>query len=248
MSLTPTSTPLSAGLESANELLSHRYTLRSDLAKLSLPSGIMDENRKLAWVNSICFLFLVIGLIGLNPRKLTPRTLEQSVDAVPVVFTPPVEPPKVQPEPQLQEPDPNQDVALETPQIATVVAADPTAVNFPVQVDGPVTFAPARFAAAPPPTPPKPAQPKPTVFNASRSQGAFPDPPYPSLALRRHYEGKLLLYVVVDPAGAPSSIQVKESSGFNLLDDHSAEWVKNRWRWPQGDTRHYLVPFHYQIR
>ena len=225
------------------------YMLRSDLAKLCLPSASHDENRKLAWLNSICFLFLVIGLIGLKTRKVIPKTLEEIVDVIPVVFTPPVEEPKVDPEPQIQEPDPTQELSVETPQLATIVAADPSAVSFAVPVEGPVVFAPARFAAPPPPSPPKPpARPKPTVFNAGASQGTFPDPPYPSLALRRHYEGKLMLYVVVDPSGSAASITVKDSSGYSILDTHSTDWVKNRWRWPAGDTRHYFVPFEYQIR
>lgn len=230
-------------------MLSHDYTLRSDLAKLCLPSATRDENRKLAWLNSICCFFVVIGVIGLKTRPITPKQLEVAEDVVPVIFTPPVEPPKVEPQTQIQEPDPNQEVIVDTPQIATVVAADPAAVSFAVPVEGPVVFAPARFAAPPPPSPPKPpSTPKPTVFNAGKSQGNFPDPPYPSLALRRHYEGKLMLYVIVDASGTPTSITVKDSSSYPMLDSHSSDWVKNHWRWPPGETRHYLVPFEYHIK
>lgn len=235
--------------ESAGSLLVGQHSLHSELAKLCLPSATRDENRKLAWANSICFLFILIGVIGLKPRKIVPKTIEEQVEIVPVVYTPPVEPPKVEPEPQVQEPDKNEEVNVETPQVATVVAADPSAVTFAVPVDGPVVFAPAKFAAAPPPNPPKPpSKPKPTVFNASGSQGVFPDPPYPSLALRRHYEGKVVLYVIVDPAGTPSSVDLKESSGYPILDSHSTDWVKARWRWAPGETRYYFVPFVYQIK
>jgi hypothetical protein len=45
---------------------SHDYALSSDLARLSLPAEYVDSYRNLAWTNSICFLFLVIGLIGLK--------------------------------------------------------------------------------------------------------------------------------------------------------------------------------------
>lgn len=243
------SSQASAALGQAHALLSHNYTLRSDLAKLCLPSATRDENRKLAWLNSICCLFLVVGAIGLKTRPIAPKQLEALVDTVPVEFNPPAEPPKVDPEPTIQEPDPNQEITVDTPQIATVVAADPSAVNFPMPVDGPVVFAPARFAAPPPPSPPKPpSPPRPTVFNAGKSQGHFPDPPYPSLALRRNYEGNLMLYVIVDTNGSPASITVKDGSGYPLLDSHSSDWVKNHWRWSPGETRHYLVPFHYRIR
>jgi TonB family protein len=68
------------------------------------------------------------------------------------------------------------------------------------------------------------------------------------LALRRHYEGKLMLYVIVNTNGALASITVKDASGYSVLDSHSSDWVKNHWRWPPGETRHYFVPFQYQIR
>lgn len=237
-------------LDQASAFDPQHYTLHSDLAKLCLPSASRDANRKLAWANSVCFLFVTIGVIGFRAPELTLKSPEPPVEVVPVVFTPPVEPPKTKPEPQPDEPEKPQESSVETPQIATVVAADPAAAAFAVPVEGPVVFAPARFASAPPATPPKPtAPPKPTLFNArGRGGGTYPDPPYPSLALRRHNEGKVLLYVIVDPDGSPASVQVKDSSGYALLDTHSADWVKNKWRWPSGETRHYFVPIEYQIR
>ena len=92
-------------------------------------------------------------------------------------------------------------------------------------------------------------QPKPTLFTPSRSgQGTFPNPPYPSLALRRHLEGKVVLSVTVDQNGSPVSVVVKESSNYSVLDSHSVDWVKNHWRWPTAEARSLLVPFDYRIR
>src|SRR5688572_20479299 len=116
----------------------HEYTLQSDLAKFCLPAAVSDPNRKYAWANSICFLFLIVGLIGLKSPELITRQITPVVDVIPVVFTPPEEQ-QAQPEPQPQEePDPNQEAPVEMPQVATVVAANPAAAAFAVPVEGPV--------------------------------------------------------------------------------------------------------------
>src|SRR5438105_2532896 len=134
-------------------------SLRSDLAKFCLPSAVDDPNRKYAWTNSICFLFLLIGLIGLKSPELITKQLVSVPDIVPAIFTPPPEDqPQTEPQPQEQT-EQTEEVAIDTPQIATVVAADPTAVNFAVPVEGPVIFAPAKFAAPPPPKAPAPPRP-----------------------------------------------------------------------------------------
>ncbi len=236
--------------EQVSKDASQHYTLRSDLARLCLPAASRDANRKLAWTNSVCLLFVIIGVVGLKAPELITNAVEDTSEIVPVVFTPPEEEPKVEPAPRPDEPEPAQDTSIETPQIATVVAADPAAAAFAVPVEGPVVFAPARFASAPPPNPPKAtSNPKPTLFvKSGKSGGAYPDPTYPSLALRRRNEGKVLLYVIVDPSGSPTSVEVRDTSGYTLLDTHSVDWVRNKWRWPAGETRHYFVPIEYQIR
>src|SRR5437764_1431396 len=111
---------------------SQNYALSSDLARLCLPSEYRDSNRVLAWVNSICFLFLLIGLVGIKAPKVVVRPLSEPQDVVPVIFIPPEEQPKIQPEVKQEEPEP-QETPLDTPQVATVVAAaDPSQVAFAV--------------------------------------------------------------------------------------------------------------------
>src|SRR5215813_3912444 len=128
------------------------YQLHDDLARLCLPQEFKDSYRTLAWVNSICCLFLVVGLIGLRPPKVIHKPLTEMVESVPVVFTPPEEPPKVEPEPKQDEPDEPQNTTEETPQVMTVVAAaDPTSVAFAVPVQGAVAVAAAAHLATPPP-------------------------------------------------------------------------------------------------
>src|SRR5256884_2735584 len=73
------------------------YQLSDDLARLCLPSEFKDSFRVLAWVDSICFLFLLIGFVGLRPPKIIERPISTPQEVVPVVFTPPEEQAKPQP-------------------------------------------------------------------------------------------------------------------------------------------------------
>ena len=144
----------------------------------------------------------------------------------------------------------------ETPVIATVVAADPAAVNFAIPVEGPVIFAPAKFAPPPPPKapapPPAPAPgpPQPTVYLPSGAElGTHPWPKtYPMLAAQRREEGTVMLNVVVDEQGVPETVEIKDSSGSTTLDKFSQQWLKTRWRWQPGAKRYYLVPFSYELK
>ena len=252
MSLNPSSPQSSAaGAQAIAPVHSARdYELASDLAKLCLPATFRDESKKLAWANSVCFLFLIIGLVGLNPPKVVLKNLTEPVDVVPVIFTPPEEPPATQPEVRTDEPEPATDAVTDAPVIATVVAADASQVAFAVPVKGPVILAPARFAPPPPiEVKQKPAPPKPITFIPSGGDGGrYPDPSYPRLALQSRQQGKVMLYVVVDLNGAPVSVEVKDSSGHGLLDKHAADWIKTRWQWPAGPVRYYYVPIIFQMR
>ncbi len=221
------------------------YTLSSDLAKLCLPSEFRDDNRKLAWVNSICFLFLLIGAIGLKAPKVVQRPVTGPAEVVPVVFTPPEELPKPQPEVKPDEPQP--DTTMDTPQVATVVAAaDASQVAFAVPVVGAVAVKEARFA-----TPPPPANqaPRPRTFIPGQGEGGrFPWPhTYPREAMDQHAEGTLMLYVVVDPNGTPVTVETKDSSGHYVLDRFAAQWIKGNWRWLPGETRYFYVPFQFKL-
>ncbi len=227
----------------------HEYALSSDLAKLCLPAAFTDSYRKLAWVDSICFLFLVIGLVGLKAPRVVERPLSQPTEAVPVVFTPPEEPPKTEPEVKPDEPQP-QDTSVETPKVAVVVAAaDPSSVAFPVPVEGAVVVKEARFATPPPPVGQTPMSPKTFVPGQGRG-GTFPWPTgrdYPREALEQRSQGTVTLYVVVDSSGVPIEVEVKGSSGHYALDRFAAQWVKNKWRWLPGGTDLFFVPYQFKL-
>jgi TonB family protein len=217
----------------------HDYTLSSDLAKLSLPAEYIDSYRNLAWTNSICFLFLVIGLIGLKAPRVIHRPLIQVTDSAPVIFTPPEDQPKPEPEVQPDEPAP-QDAPVETPQIVTVAAPADAAVAFAVPVQGAVVLAKeVRFATPPPPVTHAPAGP--TKFDPNAGHGSFPAPEYPVLAQAHQYQGTATIEILVDESGKKTSVKVRKSSGFTILDDAAQRIVRDRWRFDPTGTNQFLV-------
>ncbi|MFB8831766.1 energy transducer TonB [Azotobacter sp. CWF10] len=103
----------------------------------------------------------------------------------------------------------------------------------------PTTAPPAAPAQAAPAAPaPAPAQAPLTPPSASAGYLRNPAPEYPALALRRNWQGTVLLRVHVLASGRPSEIQVQKSSGRDLLDEAAVAAVK-RWSFvpaKRGDT------------
>ncbi|WP_430301528.1 energy transducer TonB, partial [Pseudomonas aeruginosa] len=89
---------------------------------------------------------------------------------------------------------------------------------------------PAPPNPAAPPAPPAPvAAPAPlTPPSANAGYLHNPAPEYPALAMRRGWEGTVLLRVHVLASGSPSEIQVQKSSGREALDQAAVKAVK-RW-------------------
>lgn len=228
------------------------YSLQSDLVRSSLPGATRDPNRFLAWVNSICFLFLTVGAVGIKAPEIVFRPLPELVELVPVVFTPPAEPPPSEPTPDTQPLQPEEELPMETPQVATIVAAEET-VQFAVPVEGPTILAPSPLYVPPPPRElPKPtsdpAPPTPVRFRPGADGGRYPHPGYPRAALLAGEQGRVLVLIVVEPTGAVSSTSVKDSSGYKNLDNHAVRWIKSRWQFPPGETRYYECEIIFQIK
>jgi TonB family protein len=236
-----------------NAAPSLNYRLSDELARLSLPGEYKDSYRKLAYANSICLLFVTIGLIGIKSPGIITRPLSQLNEPVPVVFTPPEEQPKLE-QPKADEEPPPQDQPLDAPQIAPIVAAvDSPAVAFAVPVEGAVTIAKeARLAAPPPPvTQQQQTAPKgPVQFNPNGNSngGSYPKPEYPRLALRNQYQGTVMILFTVDELGKVSEVKLQKSSGFGSLDEAALETVKNRWRFPPGKPGMYITPVQFQLQ
>ncbi|MET0845889.1 MAG: energy transducer TonB [Pseudomonas sp.] len=173
------------------------------------------------------------------PPEIPPMTIEFSQPAPPLVEPPPPEPiaqPVVEPPPPVEDelavkPPPPKPVPKPKP----VVKPAPKPVAKPAE-QPPVPSAPPQPVAAP--APPAPPAPKP-VTPASASAGYLKNlaPEYPSLALRRGWEGTVLLRVHVLASGKPGEIQIQKSSGRDQLDEAALAAVK-RWSFvpaKQGD-------------
>src|SRR6266536_96073 len=250
MNSAPAATPSSSTLAGPGAFAPLGYSLHSDLAQFCLPAATRDANRKLAYVNSICLLFLAIGIAGVNPPKLEQRIPEPIQEFVPVDIVQPPEPPKTEPQHQQEEPEQRADTPVEMPQIATVVAADPTKVSFAVPVEGPVVYAPAKFAQAPPPAPPKPAA-RTVVRMTGAEGGTHPEPSYPRAALEQRQQGTVTVIMTVNPDGSVDSVEQKNSSGFGTLDRHVMQWVKTRFKFLPSDSnekRYFEKDFVFQLR
>jgi TonB family protein len=239
-SAAPAQNPLATA--SNLEALAGGYYLSDDLARLCLPREFKDSNRALAWVDSICLFFLLVGLVGLKPPGVIHRPLSEIADVVPIIFTPPEESPKVEPEVKPEEPQP-QDAPADTPQVVTIVAAaDPSSVAFAVPVQGTVAIATAAHLATPPP-PANYAPPRAVQFNPNVSDGgSYPPPLYPGIAQRNHYEGTVTIEFMVDATGAIAEAKTFKGSGYSVLDEAALEVVKRRWHFPPGQPRLYHWP------
>lgn len=224
----------------------------SDLSKLCLPQEYKDSNRQLAWVNSICCLFLFIGAVGFSPPKVYVRSLSEVTEAIPVIIVPPEDTPKPPPTEQPNDPEPSAEATLDAPVLATVVAADASTAVFAVPVEGPVVLAPTRFAPPPPAAPPRPRPTgDPSKYVPSVGDwGGHPAPDYPGLAIRMGYQGTVTLQITVDAEGNVSEVQVKKSSGFKILDDSALDHVRKhlRLRNPPGEIRYHTLDIVFKLQ
>ncbi len=231
----------------------HTYRLSDDLARLCLPQEFKDACRNLAWANSICVLFLAIGLVGVKQQPVHKRNIAPPVEPAQVVIVQPEDlpkPPETKPPEDLEVPP---DQVPDVPAIVTVVAAETPGIKFArtVEVAGAVAVAATPTFASPPPkndfVPPQPKQaPEATKFtpHASETEGGFyPNPEYPKMALRLKQQGSGKVDILVDAEGNVTAVKITESSGYALLDDAILTTIKTRWRFPPGAPRHFWHPF-----
>ncbi len=169
--------------------------------------------------------------LPIAPPEIPPMTIEFSQPAPPVVQAPPPPPePIVQP---VVEPPPVEDeLAVKPPPPKPIPKPKPVVKPVPKPVAKPVEQTPAPpappqpVAAPAPPAPPAPAPVTPASANAGYLKN--PAPEYPPLAMRRNWEGTVLLRVHVLASGKPGEIQIQKSSGHEQLDDAAQAAVK-RW-------------------
>jgi len=246
----------------------------ADLSQFCLEPDPAEPNRVLAWVNSICFIFLVIGALGLKPAApVIHRAASAGLEAAPTV----IEPLVTTAQTDAPNPIPNE-APSEKPEennAAVMVALDSPAVAFSVPTIGnllvPLAMAPAPppkpmesvqpLSAPPreplgasdagagrPPLPPMVQLPRVEQIRATGLEGNRPAPPYPEESLANREEGRVVLLIEVDESGKITSVTVKTSSGHPQLDYATADYVKRHWLFDSADhPRKFEAPISFHL-
>lgn len=200
------------------------YELKNELARYSVASKGEDGSLKLAWVNSICVLFLIIGIVGARRGVISIKSLPPIREVVPVVVIPVTLPPQKAVPQKKQQAQPTQQ-----PRVFVALPNTPN-VNFSVPTIGNIV-APGQMASAPPLNPLQSQLQIASVDNTGTG-GDRPQPPYPQLAMQNGEQGTIVLLLGTDAAGSVVTIEVKRSSGFPFLDQSTVAFVKNHWHLP----------------
>src|SRR5579862_6717296 len=206
--------------------------LKDELARLSLPSANRDPSRKLAWMNSICILFLLIGIFGGAPGAVSIKPVPPIEEIMPVAIeTPPLPQAVKLIEIQAQ----NEERQPSAPNVVVVVPNAPN-ISFSVPTIGNLV-APSAMAMAPPLNPMQPVQEPVTQLSRisnTGSGGSRPSPPYPPIAVGTREQGTVTLQMTGDAEGRVASVQIIHSSGFPVLDRATEDFIRRHWWLPNG--------------
>ena len=229
--------------------LSRGGGLTFELSRAGLRAAVADPDRTLAWVNSICLLFLAIGIAGSSPARIELKALPPTEEVNAAILEPLPPPPQSPADQQTQERQNDQEPP-DSPQVVVVTPEAPS-INFAVPTIGNLVVANA-LAQAPPLAPLRSVEPihrLPTVLNTTGAAGERPQPPYPRIALDQGQHGSVTLRMTVDEAGLIKTIEVALSSGFPVLDHSAQDFVKRHWTVPSGKgTRNYEATITYKIQ
>lgn len=204
---------------------SHPVSRRTPSAGLD-PTRILGISTTLA-LNVLALAFLLMPMTLPSPPAApeVPRGLDV-IDIVPLKpVTPPPEVvevvrPRTPPQPEVvrrtEQPRPLADAPVLVEQGTVLAEALPDAgdIGDPVptlEPAGPVTGMQLQYRSAPPPA-------------------------YPRQAMQRHWQGTVLLRVLVDTDGRPLEVSIERSSGHSVLDREAARHVQRTWRF-QPATR-----------
>jgi protein TonB len=217
------------------------YELKDELARLCLPSANRDANLKLAWVNSVCILFLLIGILGARRGLIAIKPAPPLQEIVPVILATVNLPPQETEKKEIPDETKN-----DAPQVTVVIPQSPS-VSFSVPTIG-ALVAPASLASAPPLGPLRTAV-QIGALNDTGNGGERPQPPYPPIAKETGEQGTVTVLLGGDAAGNIISVDVKESSGFPVLDRATVDFLKRHWHLPTNtDSRRFQTSITYQLQ
>ncbi|WP_342750721.1 TonB family protein [Termitidicoccus mucosus] len=74
----------------------------------------------------------------------------------------------------------------------------------------------------------------------------FTRPPYPYEARRNGYTGAVIIAIRVEN-GRIVSTEIRQSSGYVILDEAAAKWVRRQWKFPREVTRLVVQPFEFRL-
>jgi protein TonB len=197
-------------------------------------------------MNSICILFLIIGILGARSAAMALKPVSPVEEFIPTLIEPVATPATAEEQNENQ----NEPQKTEAPQVVVVTPEAPN-INFSVPTIGNL-IAPNALAQPPPlrpMQPPAPLRTLPNTLNNTGAGGARPQPPYPKIALDQGQQGSVTLLMKADDAGNLSSVEVKNSSGFPVLDRSAVDYVRRHWTVPAGGSnRLFQATIVYQLQ
>lgn len=208
----------------------------------SLPSGpAVNASRRNLMIAGGVVLFHAAALWALQSGLLR-RAVEVVVPVALVqqILTPPSPQAPTPPRPRPPEPAAAQPKKAPTPPPAPLPVARADAEPSPRAVTGateaqppaPPIGAPVQAAAAPaPPAPPAPPRMQLPSSDADYLQN--PKPAYPAMSKRLGEQGRVILRVLIGVDGAAQRAEIKQSSGFDRLDQAGLQTVL-KWRYVPG--------------
>lgn len=214
------------------------------------PSGRMRERASV--IALVLLLHASLGLLWMmQPEQPAVVVSEMTVS----VAAPQAEvaPPKVQPAPSTP-PKPNPRVERTEKPVPRPQVAEHASVAAPLPVAEPESPAPA-VAAPVAPVVPVAAAPAPVVVTEPDYKAAYlnnPRPPYPMVARRMGWSGKVILNVEVLAEGGCGDLSIFKSSGHDILDKAAMQTVKS-WRFTparrggQPVTQWFKVPIQFSL-
>lgn len=213
-----------------------------------VPAG-RSGGQRLSFAGVAAGHIAILGLLAVVVPSERLAELARPIAVRLIELTPEAPPP---PRPKPPPPQPKSAKPVEAPPPVLAVASPvespaPAAFTVPPQ---PQATAPAIVAAPTPAPAPAPA------FVAARFDADYldnPKPAYPHVSRRLGEEGKVVLRVFVSAEGEAKRVEVKESCGFQRL-DQAAEEAVARWRFVparRGDeavTAWVVVPIVFSLK
>ncbi len=233
------------------------------MATLSPPANASSRSKAFPGLhrNTVIVLGVVllhVGALWALQAGLLRRVVDMVVPAeILVEIMAPAAPP--QPQVQAKAPAAKPTPPAPTPPVKTLPAPAPLAMA-PSATTAPATPAAPTATAAAPTTPPStgsapsapPAPPKVELPSTDADYLNNPKPPYPPLSKRLREQGRVIVRVLIGADGAAQQADIKQSSGFDRL-DQSARTTALKWRYVPGkrggvpEAMWFNVPFDFVL-